>query len=336
MLTIDIELTNRCNAACGFCPRDAMPHQGIMPPEVFERSLARAVEFQMLARELPTALEPTIVFCGTGEPLVNRRAAHYVRRVRDAGFSCQLSTNGSLLSRETGSALLDAGLTCINVNVSDIGEDYEQVYELPFPRTRDNVMRFIELARGRCVVCIIVVDHRRDPRHLRAMEEYWRARGVGHVLRFGLANRGGSLRTAGAALPAPRVRDRIFAWRGMPDIRPICPAPFMHLFIGYDGRYYLCSSDWQKEVAFGSVFETSFAAITAEKLARVSTREPICKRCSLDPVNLLLRRQRAVDATASRPFDATREELVENDRVARALADDIIASTAGAGAATIS
>src|SRR5262245_40707742 len=156
--TIDIELTNRCNARCEFCPRDAMPHEGVMRPDVFDRSLARAVEFQALARGLPSPVSVTVTFCGTGEPLIHRRAAEYVRRVRDAGLACQLTTNGSLLSRATALALLDAGLEWLTVNVSDLGADYERVYGLSFARTCDNVEQFIGLAGGRCVVCIVVVD----------------------------------------------------------------------------------------------------------------------------------------------------------------------------------
>src|SRR5262245_21597448 len=325
-LTIDIELTNRCNAACGFCPRDAMPQQGVMTDNVFEQMLARAVEFRALARRLSTAVEAALVFCGTGEPLVHRRAADHVRRVRDEGFACQLSTNGALLSRERAVALLDAGLGWINVNVSDLGGDYERVYGLPFARTRDNVERFIELAGGRCVVCIVVVDHRHDATHLRVVEEYWRSRGVDHVLRFGLVNRGGSLPIPATGAHTARPADRPAARDDASAPRLICPAPLMHLFVGYDGRYYLCSSDWRKEVAFGSVFDTSFAAITADKLAYLQSREPLCARCTLDPANLLLRRRRGVDPAGSRPFDAGIAELVDNDRRARVLAAEIMAS----------
>jgi protein tyrosine phosphatase len=119
----------------------------------------------------------------------------------------RVSTNSSLLSGDRALALLDAGLEWINVNVSDLGTDYERVYGIPFAPTRDNVERFIALARGRCVVCIIVVDHRRDETHLREVEAYWRSRGVDHVFRYGLVNRGGSLRLATAALPPPDPDD---------------------------------------------------------------------------------------------------------------------------------
>lgn len=326
MLTIDIELTNRCNARCTFCPRDAMPQQGNMQPEVFEQSLARAIELRELTRQLPTPREPTVVFCGTGEPLLNRHAADYVRRVRESGFSCQVSTNGALLWPETTAALLAAGLSWINVNVSDIGEDYDRVYAMPFARTRDNLVRFIRIARGRCVVCIVVVDHRRDPAHLRAMEEYWRSLGADCVVPFGLVNRAGSLTIAEAALPIPPPSVPTSRPERVGRPHPICSAPFLHLFVGYDGRYYLCSSDWQKELSFGNVFETSFAAIMRQKLAHVASGERICQRCTLDPSNLLLRSRQVRDATQSRPLDASQAEILEMDRTARAFAADVLAA----------
>jgi hypothetical protein len=74
------------------------------------------------------------------------------------------------------------------------------------------------------------------------------------------------------------------------------------------------------------VFERSFAAITAEKLARVGSRKPLCKRCTLDPINLVARRRHVADPTASRPFDATIEDILDNDRAARRLAAEVIAA----------
>ena len=48
----------------------------------------------------------------------------------------------------------------------------------------------------------------------------------------------------------------------------------MFLFIGYDGQYYLDSSDWKKEVPLGSVFDVSFVDTLLPKLARVRSRDP--------------------------------------------------------------
>ena len=55
-LSVDIELTNRCNAKCHFCPRDQTPHEGLMSPEVFDQSLVQEldlVESKVIRRRLP-------------------------------------------------------------------------------------------------------------------------------------------------------------------------------------------------------------------------------------------------------------------------------------------
>jgi hypothetical protein len=99
----------------------------------------------------------------------------------------------------------------------------------------------------------------------------------------------------------------------------------MLLFVGYDGQYYLCCSDWKKEVAFGSVFDTSFMAIMGPKLERTATRQPICKNCNHDPVNRLteaLRGRNDGDATDA-SIDRLLETLVEEDRNSRTIVREL-------------
>ena len=93
---VDIEPTNRCNAKCYFCPRDATPHQGLMTPEVFEQSLGRCDELRTKLRALGRP-ELKISLCGLGEPLLNRHTPSFVRQVRDEGFDCTMSSNAALL-----------------------------------------------------------------------------------------------------------------------------------------------------------------------------------------------------------------------------------------------
>ena len=79
------------------------------------------------------------------------------------------------------------------------------------------------------------------------------------------------------------------------NVDPVCGAPFVLLFIGYDGQYYLCCSDWKKEVAFGSVFETSFMAIMGDKLERTATQ-------AADLQELQPRSGEPIDRSAARPL----------------------------------
>ena len=104
-----------------------------------------------------------------------------------------MSSNGALLNEERGTALLDAGLQRILINVGDEGDEYESVYQLPFEKTRDNVVRFVEMAGPECAVQVVLVDYQRDPEHMHKMERYWREHGVDSFLRFDIMNRGGAL-----------------------------------------------------------------------------------------------------------------------------------------------
>ena len=74
---------------------------------------------------------------------------------------------------------------------------------------------------------------------------------------------------------------------------PLCGAPFGYLFVGYDGQYYLCCSDWEKQAPLGSVFDKSFVDVAQAKLDLVVSRDPVCRTCNLDPINRLTEELRA-------------------------------------------
>jgi MoaA/NifB/PqqE/SkfB family radical SAM enzyme len=332
---LDIEPTNRCNASCYFCPRDQTPHQGLMSPEVFEQALFRTIEFGDVARsEFDAPLKVNL--CGLGEPLLNRHAPDFVRKIREADFECSMSSNGALLDEKRGRALLDAGLQAIEINVGEEGEEYERIYKLPFERTCDNVVRFTEMAGDQCQVRIVLVNHRRDPDHIAKMTKFWRERGVERFLPFQVMNRGGALFVDDmqyTAFPERVEAAALFAERG---VQPICAAPFILPFIGYDGLYYLCCSDWKKEVPLGSVFDTSFAAIAGEKLEHVSSREPICKNCNHDPLNRLTDelRARSRGEVPESSVEALVDQLTGGDANVRAVAERLVEVATESGSAS--
>jgi uncharacterized protein with von Willebrand factor type A (vWA) domain len=259
--------------------------------------------------------------------LLNRNAARFVEQVRAAGFECGLSSNAALLSEARATELLDAGLTRVFLNVGDRDDEYEAVYQLPFEKTRDNVVRFAELAEGRCEVHLVLVDHRADPAHQATMRDYWRERGINRFIEYGVINRGGALfvdHMQFESYPELAQAREMLAASG---VQPACAVPFLYLFVGYDGLYYLCCSDWKKEAPLGSVFDTSFLAVTAEKLRHVSTREPVCKTCNHDPLNRLTEQLRAVNSGAgdvdAASVDALLEELVTTSAAVRRAAAEV-------------
>jgi MoaA/NifB/PqqE/SkfB family radical SAM enzyme len=285
-VNVDIEPTNRCNADCYFCPRDQTPHQGLMTPEVFDQSLARCVEFREVVQER-LGFDMKVSLCGLGEPLLNKHCAEFVSKIRAAGLPCAMASNGSILDEKRGAALLEAGLQVINNNAGEEGADYEDVYKLSFERTLENIVRFAEMSRGRCQVNIVLVDHRGDPEHDARMADFWRSRGLEDFVTFPLMNRGGALFVDHMQYETQPELSEARAMFSDEHAVPSCYAPFSFLFIGYDGNYYLCCSDWKKEVSLGSVFDRTFLEVTGPKLDHVLSREPICKTCNLDPLNQL-------------------------------------------------
>lgn len=309
-LTIDIEVTNRCNATCHFCPRDATPHQGIMDVETFDKSLARAVEYREVVKNV-SGLPVTVSLCGLGEPLINRNLLSFVKKVKAEGFKCSMSSNGALLTEDKSIELLDAGLDEIYINVSDIDEEYERIYSLPFEKTCENITRFAELAQGRCIPIIILVDHRNDQQHIQDMEAFWRKRGLKNFHDYSVINRGGALFVEHMQFEqySEMARARHDLTEG--GAQPLCGAPWGFLFIGYDGNYYLCCSDWRKQASLGSVFDASFLQVTRQKLKMVVSREPVCKTCNHDPVNMLTEELRALNAgeVSAEEVDQLRQSL---------------------------
>jgi MoaA/NifB/PqqE/SkfB family radical SAM enzyme len=309
--TIDIEVTNRCNAHCYFCPRDATPHQGLMSMEVFEQTLVRADEIRTLNQQLDESLETVISLCGLGEPLLHKHVPTFVRRSREEGFECSMSSNAALLDERRGTAVLEAGLQRIFINVGERDDSYEDIYKLPFEKTRDNIVRFFEQAGDQCEVTIVLVDHRRDKEHVDAMERYWRDFGITSFAKFDIMNRGGALFVDHMQY---ETRPELDQARAMIDERggeAICGVPFISTFFGYDGNVYLCCSDWRKEAPIGSVFDDDAALSLAKRLDPVVSREPVCKTCNLDPLNALADEIRAKNEGAhdAADVDAMADEL---------------------------
>ncbi len=323
--TIDFEVTNRCNADCYFCPRDQTPHQGLMSSEVFHQALDRAREYRSAVAHLDSS-DVTVSLCGLGEPLVNKHVAEWVGAVKGAGLRCGLSSNGGLLDERRGRAVLEAGLDQIMINVGEMGEDYEEIYKLPWERTHDNVVRFVEMARGDCSVVVVLVDHRQDPEHVESMRAFWRERGVQSFVDYEIMNRGGALfvdhMQYQGMLEYHDARELLTRAGG----RPLCGAPFAYNFIGYDGNYYLCCSDWKKEVPLGSVFDTSLLDVIRPKLEMTSSRATICRTCNLDPLNQLTDELRGTKASGPDPAVAEGRavEIISGSREIERVLDQIM------------
>lgn len=250
---------------------------------MFDRTLDRVVEYGELAGASGQDFLG-VTFCGQGEPLVHPRVVDCVRAVTARGLPCALTTNAALLDERRSTALLDAGLGTIWVTVADLEDTYADVYGLPFERMRDNLLRFGELAEGRCTVLLGLLEQA-DRDKVARVRDYWRARGFSAFVDTPYLNRGGSLHVDSMRYDAFDERVRAAEIIDSLDPTPGCAIPFAFCFVGFDGHYYLCSNDWEKSTSYGTVFEVSIADTLRAKAEHVQRRASPCSACSCDPTN---------------------------------------------------
>ncbi len=115
-------------------------------------------------------------------------------------------------------------------------------------------------------------------------EAYWRSTDS-NVHAYTVINRGGALlvdecSTTKSGEARGKIAD---AWTTASSVGLRCA--LWDPFIGYDGQYYLCCSDWKKQAPMGSVFDHTFLDVMRAKLEFVELHEPVCRSCGHDPLN---------------------------------------------------
>lgn len=116
-----IELSNICNHRCLFCANSKMTRKkGFIDKNFLKRILNEAYEAG--ARE--------VGFYATGEPLVNKNLAEYIRIAKTIGFSyVYLTTNGALATKDKIEELIAAGIDSMKFSINaGTRESYRKIH----------------------------------------------------------------------------------------------------------------------------------------------------------------------------------------------------------------
>src|SRR5271168_4734397 len=102
-----LEVTNRCNLLCTTCPRtfEQLEPEADMTWDQFTR----------IVDEVPNVKR--VVLHGVGEPMLGKRLPEMVAYLKQRGVYVLFNTNGTLLTRKNGQALIDAGLDELRVSL---------------------------------------------------------------------------------------------------------------------------------------------------------------------------------------------------------------------------
>ncbi|HEY9035457.1 MAG TPA: radical SAM/SPASM domain-containing protein [Pseudomonadales bacterium] len=286
--SVDIEVTNRCNALCTFCPRDKMPPLGKMKADVFDQVLARLVEYDR---------NVLIHFAGFGEPVMHPELSDFIAKATSLNFKTGINTNAALLTEDKSHALLDAGLSQITFNIAAVEEDYEELYNLDFQETLNNIQAFLKINDGRCEVWGGIVENDINYEKIKDIKKYWKGIGIKRFYVATEGNRGGALSRGARYHEVDDSKYLVLAkdFYAEQGMEAQCFLPLTSIFISQEGQYLMCCHDWRKKLPLGSVFDFSVTDIDAIKKEKLQTGNPVCAACDIDPFNIVKESLIAID-----------------------------------------
>lgn len=235
--TLNVEITNRCNLRCTYCP----VNRGMARPKV-------DLEFERFAEILARAPGVrTLLPFQWGEPLLHPRLLDMIALATGRGIRTFLTTNGTLLDASMQRALLSSGLARLTISVDGDDDVHWQARGVALAPIRERVreLRALRDATGATmrIDASMVVTSESAP-SLDAWRRAWSPI-VDRVQAIPLMHR--ERRAASCREP----------WRGL-------------LVVLADGRVTTCCADSEGELALGDIRTQSAGAIFAgEAMARL-------------------------------------------------------------------
>lgn len=262
-----VEITNRCNLTCSFCPGTKRP-AGEMTPEQFSR-----------AAEQIRPYTPYLYLHLMGEPLLHSRLPELLERAAALNCRVTVTTNGTLLQQRAQALLQSPALYKVNISLhSFTGEPQRQAAYL------QQVTHFAKEGAKRGIITAFRLWNlgSEAAMHNAPVEQY-----LTDVFGPPTLDRTGF-----------RLAEHIylhyaeqFTW---PDVaapdggeRRFCYGLRDQIGVLCDGRVVPCCLDHEGELTLGNLFEEPLAEILQTPRAQAiyqgfSTRkavEPLCRRC---------------------------------------------------------
>ena len=268
-----LEITNRCNLACSFCPKTKRPSRTLSPEE-----------FRLLAGRLRPHTDHLYLHV-MGEPLLHPQLPELLDICRELSFRVVLTTNGTLLPARQSALLHAPALYKINISL----HSFEANAQDSFAEYLSGCFSFAQLARqaGKLVdLRLWNLDgettrgqNAQNDQILSALESYFPQPWTKNTWGF-------------------RLRERVFVHYAekfdWPELslaeqsdRGTCRALRDQLAVLSDGTVVPCCLDHEGDIPLGNLFSQDLQEILDNPTARAlsggfSARKlvhPLCRRC---------------------------------------------------------
>ncbi len=315
-INLEVGLTGACNHRCIFCAYDYM--------EYVPHSLTYNVWKDILTDLREHGGGKSVLFAGTGEPLLHKDFCEIVKMTKEAGCDVALSTNGVLYTKEKAE-LCEKYLSWIRFSVSAGTEKtYKSIHrgkDGDFERVITNIADASQIKRERGLktvlnVQIVMIPQNRDEILMLAkrVKEAGADRFI--VKSFGTVEKTQS--EVGSNIDEAFYKSAVDIREGLEQLKDDsfqtvfreericntfsakpyaeCYAEPFHAMIGSEGNVYpCCDLQGREEFAFGNVNEESFSRIwcgdkrkEVMEIIKKSKMGPCPGACKLDSMNRYL------------------------------------------------
>lgn len=234
---------NSCNLKCTMCPY----HSPVLKPthtsDFFKEN--KLMSWEMMAKlaiECGAARLP-ILMGSVEEPLLHPKLVDFIRLCRQQGVpSIHLTTNGQLLDENMGTALLEAGLTSIDISVdAATPETYLKIRGAKLSKVEANISNFICLRDRLKIPCKIRTSFVRNQEVSREEEQQFRERWLKKVDGVFILNLA-EYQTNNVHLHETNsnTESPLEYYLTKAQGRWTCLFPFMEMAVLPDGRIYYC------------------------------------------------------------------------------------------------
>jgi MoaA/NifB/PqqE/SkfB family radical SAM enzyme len=289
-VVLDLEVTSLCNAVCTFCPRTHLERGA----RFIDLELVKRVALSLKAE----ANHPTVVLCGIGEPTLHPKLPEIIQMLSDAGANVCMTTNGSYLSVEKMDALVDAGLSEVNISLNAFTpethadlmklKNFNNISEIAGEMASSRAQRWPRLKMH-----VSFVLTKRNEHEVDSFVRKWRGSGVSKIWLHPLTNRAGQLAhdcegannnsIIDAYLDDDDVKVDLFP---MDDsFSNLCHVARGVDFVSVDGEMLLCAQDYEAKHRFGNVRDESLDRLHHNKILKHLRGETAstCAGCSFCP-----------------------------------------------------
>ncbi len=248
-IELNFELNFSCNLSCPMClwSTDVVAEK---PESWFQFEKFSQIINDGVARGLCS-----VQFNFINEPLIRKDLPKFIAYARSKGvLDLILHTNGTLLTEQMSVALIEAGLTRLNVSIDAFSEEsYNQIrVGGNFEKVQRNILQFLDIRTQkvkRLPLLIVSFVRQKDNEHeLQKFVDYWQQKADVIAIQE-YAN---FFRISNQETSENRGEDFFSSTaKTVADFQ--CPQPWQRMAIRYDGSVLPCCSNYGTDLVIGNI-----------------------------------------------------------------------------------